>query len=166
MTGGINNVDFDTLVVDRCILCQDRDATLPLEFVGIHDAGDELLILAECTRLPQHVIHERSFAVVNMRNYGNISDVLSAIQAFLHTGFSRRGCGQQTRCALYASAQLREDANILKRGVISKVGESVVVSQFEFSRSRGKSSIVHNLLEMPAAIGGRTLDVSCIRTEL
>jgi hypothetical protein len=50
------------------IFGEDGDAALALEFVRIHDALDEVFIAAKRAALPKHGIHERGFAVINVRD--------------------------------------------------------------------------------------------------
>jgi stress response protein SCP2 len=77
MAWGIHNVDLRVLVGDGCVLGQNGDSTLTLDRVGVHDAVDNLLVCAEHTALPQQAVDQRRFAVVNVRDDGNISHIFS-----------------------------------------------------------------------------------------
>ena len=70
---GINNINFYTVIIRCGILCQNRDTAFTLDITGVHDTFCHLLIFAERTGLLQHLVYQGSFAVVNVRNNGNIS---------------------------------------------------------------------------------------------
>ncbi len=75
MAGRINDVDFDALVGDRGIFCQDSDTTLALKLVGIHDERANVLIFAENAALLQQSIHQGCFAMINMGDNGDIANI-------------------------------------------------------------------------------------------
>ena len=79
MTRGIDDVEGDAPlwgggagVSHRGVFGQDGDALFALQVHGVHDAIIDVLIGAEGSRLPEHGIHERGLAVINV---GNDSDV-------------------------------------------------------------------------------------------
>src|SRR5439155_12527451 len=55
VTGRVDDIDLRALVEDRGVLGEDGDAALALELVGVHDAADDLLVLAEGAGLVEHV---------------------------------------------------------------------------------------------------------------
>jgi hypothetical protein len=69
----VDDVDLHIVIKDRRVLGQDRDATLALKFVRIHHALGHSFIGAEGAALLQHGIHQRGFAVIDMRDNRNIS---------------------------------------------------------------------------------------------
>ena len=79
--GGVDEVDFDVAQADRAVLGQNRDAALALLVVGVHDeavlAPHELVefFAAEEARLPEHLIDEGRFAVVDVGDDGDVADV-------------------------------------------------------------------------------------------
>ncbi len=79
--GGVDDVDLDVTVADGGVLGENGDAPLPLEVVGVHHPRDELLVLAERARLPQHMVHEGGLPVIHVRDDGNIPYVFG----FLHS---------------------------------------------------------------------------------
>ncbi|CAB5043340.1 unannotated protein [freshwater metagenome] len=85
VTWGVNDVERDTTlrcacagVVHRRVLGEDRDALFALEVHGVHDTLIDVLVLAEGTRLPQHGIHKRGFAVVDVGDNGYVTKIFSA----------------------------------------------------------------------------------------
>jgi hypothetical protein len=66
--------------VDRGVLREDRDAPLALERVGVHDALLHLLVGAERASLAEHLVHERRFAVVHVRDDGNVPDLSHSVR--------------------------------------------------------------------------------------
>ena len=73
----VDDVDLYAVVVDRGVLGENRNTALFLEIVRVHDAGDQLLVLPECPRLPEHMVHQRRLAVINVRDDRDIADVFS-----------------------------------------------------------------------------------------
>ncbi len=65
---GVDDVDLRPFPPDRGVLREDSDAALALERVGIHDALHHDLVLAECSCLPEHFVHEGSLAVIDVRD--------------------------------------------------------------------------------------------------
>ena len=75
MAGRVNDIDLGLLIVNGGILCQNGDATLPLDVVGVHHALRHLLVLAEHAALLEHFVHQRGLAVVNVRDNGNVANI-------------------------------------------------------------------------------------------
>jgi len=71
---GIDDVDLGTLPPHRRILGQNGDAPLTLERVGIHHALLHLLVGPERSRLPEHLVHQGSFAVIDMGDDRQVTD--------------------------------------------------------------------------------------------
>ena len=81
---GIHDVDLGALPAHRRVLGQDGDAPLPLQRVRVHHPLLDLLVGAECPRLPQHLIHQGGLAVVHVRDDGEVTDQRNSLCA---TGF-------------------------------------------------------------------------------
>ena len=76
MSRRIDYVYFRIAVLHGGVLCHYCDAALALKVVRVHDSLNYLLILAVNTALLEHLIDKRCLAVVNVRNYRNISEFL------------------------------------------------------------------------------------------
>ena len=74
MAGSVDNVYLYPFVKHGSVLGQDGDPTLALEFIGVHHALDDIFIGTECAALSQHGIDQRSFAVVDMGDDGDIAN--------------------------------------------------------------------------------------------
>jgi hypothetical protein len=98
---GVDDIDLDALMPDRCVLGEDRDATLTLEIARVHDPFGNPLVRAEGAALPQHGVHQRRFAVVDVGNDGQISE-------FGHTGDPLRSANAARCCNTWRpSGQLK-----------------------------------------------------------
>ena len=74
------------VTASRCdggVLGEDGDAALAFEVVGIHDALDDLLVLAEGVRLAQQAVHEGGLAVVNVGDDGDVTEIGSFLEHIL-----------------------------------------------------------------------------------
>ena len=78
VAGGIHDVDLHVLVVDGRVLGQDGDAALLFQIVAVHDAVGDLLVLTENAALLEHFVDQRGLAVVDVRNDGDVADVLTS----------------------------------------------------------------------------------------
>ncbi len=87
----VDDVDGDAAIFHAGVLGQDRDAALAFEVVGVHNAFDHGLIVAKNLGLAQHPIDERSFAVIDVGDNGDIANV----------GAGDRGYGGRLRIALH-----------------------------------------------------------------
>ena len=76
MPGSVNDVDFYAVIVYGSVFGQNGDAAFPFQVVGVHDPGDELLVRPERPGLAEHVIHKRRLPVVDVRDNGNVPDVV------------------------------------------------------------------------------------------
>ena len=75
VTRRIDDVDAGALPDDRRGLGQDRDAALALEIVGVHRALDDALVFPVGTGLLQQPIDQRSLAVIDMRDNGDVAKI-------------------------------------------------------------------------------------------
>ncbi len=83
MTGRVDDIDFDAVVVDGSILGKYGDAALPLDGIGVHDAVLYFLICAEHTALTKQSVHQGRLAMVDMGDNGNVTDILSCFDHIL-----------------------------------------------------------------------------------
>ena len=77
MARGIDDIDFHAVVIGGSVLCKDGDAALALQRVAVHHAFLDDLVVAEQAAELEHLVHERGLAVVDMRDDGDIPQVLS-----------------------------------------------------------------------------------------
>src|ERR1700728_2509529 len=75
VTERIDDVDLGSVVTDAGVLGENGDAALALEVVGIHDAVGHFFVGAEDAALAQHGVDERGFAVIDVRNDGDVARV-------------------------------------------------------------------------------------------
>jgi hypothetical protein len=80
VAGGIDQMDPHTFDFDRSVLGQDRDAALALEVFAVQHAVGHDLVGAEHARLAQEAVHERRLSVVDVRDDGNVADVLARLE--------------------------------------------------------------------------------------
>ena len=77
VAGRVQDVDFHASIMYRGVLGHDGDAALALEIHRIHHAVADLFVLAEGPGLAQHRVNQRGFAVIDVGNNRNISNVFS-----------------------------------------------------------------------------------------
>jgi hypothetical protein len=82
------------VISDRSIFGQDGDAAFAFEVVGVHHALYEMGVLAEDSALAQHGVDQGGLAVVNMRDDGDVTNILIHICA----GTVRRTERQSRSC--------------------------------------------------------------------
>ena len=80
VAGGVDDVDAGVVPIDRGRLGQDGDAALLFEVVGVHCAFGDALVFAERARLAEKLIDQRGFAMVDVRDDRDVSNI--------HDGFS------------------------------------------------------------------------------
>ena len=76
MAGRVDDVDLHAVVRDGDVLGKDGDAALALLVVGVEHALFHLLVLAEHAGRVQQAIDHRGLAMVNVRDDGDVADVL------------------------------------------------------------------------------------------
>ena len=67
---------FGVAVVHADVFREDRDAAFAFEFVAVEEAGVHFLVFAEELGLADDLVDERGLAVVDVRDDGDVSDVL------------------------------------------------------------------------------------------
>ena len=73
MTRRVYDVNLRVLVMHGGVLRQNRNATLTLQIVAVHDALFHHLIGAERAALLEHLVNQCCFTVVNVGDNCNIS---------------------------------------------------------------------------------------------
>ena len=63
------------LILYRGIFAEYGYAALPFQVAGVHHALLHLLVRPEYAALTQQAVHQRGLAVVNVGNYGNVTDI-------------------------------------------------------------------------------------------
>ena len=122
MAGRVNNVDAHIFPDDGRGLRQNRDAALFFQLVGIHDALDDALIVAERAGLLQELVHQSGFAMVNVRDDRDIAE--------FHKFTRDMGAGSKAGAVSVARAYTGEMAEG-EGGVSSAISSaSVAVSVF------------------------------------
>ena len=95
VAGGVDDVDRGAVgqarlggrlagVVDRGVLREDGDALLALQVTGVHRALVDVLVLAERTGLPEHLVDQSGLSVVDVGNDGDIADVTAGLHGHEH----------------------------------------------------------------------------------
>ena len=75
VAGRVDDVELDAVVTDRGVLREDRDALLALEIHRVHHAVVDVLVLAERAGLPEHGVHQRGLAVIDVGDDRDVSEV-------------------------------------------------------------------------------------------
>ena len=73
VTRGIHDVDAVVVPADRSVLGENGDATFPFQIIGVHDPFLTFAGAIQSAGLLQQLVHQRGFAVVNVRNNRNIA---------------------------------------------------------------------------------------------
>ena len=76
MSRSVNDVDFRVPVTNTDIFCEDRDSPFAFEIVVVKETFVHFLIFAEEFGLFDDLVNERGFAMVDMCDDGDVSDVL------------------------------------------------------------------------------------------
>ena len=76
MPRSINDVDAVIVPLDGGVLGQNGNAALTFLVVGVHDALGAFIAAAQGAGLLQQLVDQSGFAVVNVGDNGNISEVL------------------------------------------------------------------------------------------
>ena len=80
MARRVDDVDLRPAELDRRVLGQDRDPLLALEIGRVEHAFGDLLVLAERPRLPEHGVDERRLPVVDVRDDGDVPEVVAGVK--------------------------------------------------------------------------------------
>src|SRR6202023_3598828 len=82
MPRSVDDIDLDAAVADAGGFRENGDPALALQIVGVHDALDYLLVIAEDAALFEHGVYERGFAVIDVCNDGDVANRLVASWRF------------------------------------------------------------------------------------
>ena len=77
VTGGVDNIDFYAVPVYGGVFREDRNTSFPFQIAGVHNAFAYRLIFVIRATLLQHFVNECSFAVVNVRDDGDVAQIFS-----------------------------------------------------------------------------------------
>jgi len=75
VTGRVDDIDFDPLKRDGNVFGKNGDAPFPFKIVGVENLLSGQLGIPELSALPEHTIDERSFAVIDVSDNGNVSEI-------------------------------------------------------------------------------------------
>ncbi len=81
VAGRVHDVDADAAVVDGRVLGHDGDALLALEVDRVHHPLGHVLVLVEDAALPQHRVHQRGLAMVDVGDDGEVTHVVSGLHS-------------------------------------------------------------------------------------
>ena len=79
VAGGVDDVDPRPQEVDGRVLGHDGDALLALEVDRVHHSLGHVLVGAEGAALPEHRVHQRGLAVVDVGDDGEVAHVVSGL---------------------------------------------------------------------------------------
>ena len=77
MTWCVDDVDLDALVRQRDVLGENRDPAFFFNVTGVQDPFTGQLGLAKLSTLSQQAIHERGFAMINVGNDDDVTNVFT-----------------------------------------------------------------------------------------
>ncbi len=77
VSGGIYYIDLDITALNGCVFCENSDSALSFEIARIHDSFSDDLIFMINSALLEHLVNERSFAVVNVRYDRDVAQILA-----------------------------------------------------------------------------------------
>ena len=87
MARGIDDVDLHALVRNGDVLGKDGDAALTFLIVRVQNAFLDFLILTEYVRGPQKTVNQGGFAVVNVGDNCNVTQILLLHSCFFPSMF-------------------------------------------------------------------------------
>ena len=118
VAGGIDDVDFNILVVNGGVLCQNGNAALFFQVARVHNANNGLLVFAVDTALLQKTVYQCRFTVVNVRDNRHVSQIFS--DHFSNSPYSSRIIKKHTKYILYHKKRRMKSpiSNIFLKNVI------------------------------------------------
>ncbi len=89
--GGVDDVDRHPVtqpgvdrrlpgIPDGGVLGEDGDPLLALEVTTVHGPLRDMVVLAEGAGLPEHLVHEGGLAVVDVRDDGDVTEVVAGLK--------------------------------------------------------------------------------------
>ncbi len=86
VSGRVDNIDTEVLIIECAIFCGDGDAALALQFIRVHQALRHFLVVTEHTAKFEQLVNQRGFAVVNVSDDGDVPDLIlfhKCLQSYL-----------------------------------------------------------------------------------
>ena len=77
MTGGVDDVDLNILVVDGGVFCKNGDAAFLFKVARVHDTLLCGLVFTVDAALAEHLVHKRGLAVVNVGDDRDVSQIVT-----------------------------------------------------------------------------------------
>ena len=74
MAWGIDDVDANIFIFERCVLGLDGNAPFPLEVHRVHHSLGHDLVRTEGTRLAEELVDQRRLPVIDVSDNSNISE--------------------------------------------------------------------------------------------
>ena len=78
MARRVDDVDLHALPRQGDVLGQDRNPAFPLQVVGVQDAVLSQFVVTEVPGLTEHAVNKGRFAVINMRNDGDVAEIVAS----------------------------------------------------------------------------------------
>ena len=75
VSGCVDDVDVCAFPADRAVFGQNGDAAFALNSVVVHDGINDFFVFGECAGLAQQLVNHGGFAVVNVGNDGDVSNL-------------------------------------------------------------------------------------------
>ena len=82
VAGGVEDVDLNAFPINRAVFGGDGDAAFAFEVHGIHNPVRDFLVGAEGAALPEHVVDEGGFAVIDVSDNRNVAQIRINCQSF------------------------------------------------------------------------------------
>jgi hypothetical protein len=99
VTGSVDNIYLGVVEKKRRVFGKNSDPAFTLKVVGIHHALDERFIGPENAALPQHGVDQSRFAVVYVRDNGDIANILAHDFYVMSRDYSRGShCKDKNSC--------------------------------------------------------------------
>ena len=77
VTRGVNDIDFDTFIMNGGVFGKNGDASFAFNIIGVHDTFLYFLVFAENTTLFKKLVYKSGFAVINVGDNGYVTYVFA-----------------------------------------------------------------------------------------
>jgi hypothetical protein len=77
VSGGVDNIDFDSLIRNSNVFGENGNPAFPFEIVGVEDLLPGKLGIAELPALPEQTIDESRFAMIDVSDNGDVAEIVS-----------------------------------------------------------------------------------------
>ena len=112
VAGRVDDVDAITVPLERGVLGADGDALFALEIHRVHHALLDFLVGAKRAGLPQQLIDQRGLAVVDVRDDGDVTDLIHERESYPALVGAEEGAA--ISCVI-ASGQLGPSSDVRRR---------------------------------------------------